>query len=256
MMKRLKAHFLQRAPAYLLAAGIVSSIALVSLCSLFVLVRLILPAARVTLTPASTSIQSTPTPALWTPTPALSTPALALSATLDVVTCNQPAMVAVLPTTLNLTSGGRPVQIAVPPVHYKVFLPILQRNATSRARTTPTAPASPPAAPTNSPITVEAGNASPFPATQPGRTTDSLPFLELPFPYDGGNEKFGGTDAQFRTASQRLAAGGRLISFFDHLYPLYPSPKAKAVTAGREPADPPIGDNVLIFDGLLSNHDN
>ncbi len=89
-----------------------------------------------------------------------------------------------------------------------------------------------------------------------GRAGDPLPFLELPFPYDGGNEHFGGTDAQFRRASQRLRAGGRINSFFDHMYPLYPSPKAQAVTAGREPADPPIGDNVLIFDGTLSGNDN
>lgn len=74
----------------------------------------------------------------------------------------------------------------------------------------------------------------------------SLAFLELPFPYDGGNEDFGGTDAQFRKASQVNVNGGRINSFFDHLYPLYPS------EFGREPSEPPIGKHVLAFDGVLS----
>jgi murein DD-endopeptidase MepM/ murein hydrolase activator NlpD len=138
------------------------------------------------------------------------------------------------------------------------------------ARTTPvpsitsTVPATPEAVacsqPVLKPVQPTTLNAAAITSTQivapRGRAGDPLPFLELPFPYDGGNEHFGGTDAQFRHASQRLRAGGRINSFFDHMYPLYPSPKAKAVTAGREPADPPIGDDILIFDGTLSGNDN
>ncbi|MBI5564839.1 MAG: peptidoglycan DD-metalloendopeptidase family protein [Chloroflexi bacterium] len=88
-----------------------------------------------------------------------------------------------------------------------------------------------------------------------GRAGDPLPFLELPFPCNGIDGGFGCTDAQFRRASQRYRAGGRINSFFDHLYPLYPAPRAKAVTAGREPFDTPIGDRILIFDGSASEAD-
>lgn len=87
-----------------------------------------------------------------------------------------------------------------------------------------------------------------------GRVGDPLPFLELPFPYDGGNENFGGTDAQFRQAVQRTGAGGRLNSFFDHLWPLYPSPKANWIR-GLEPFESPAGGSLLLYDGTVSDHD-
>ncbi len=90
------------------------------------------------------------------------------------------------------------------------------------------------------------------PAPPPGRTIQSIAFLDLPFPYDGGNESFGGTAEQFRRANQRIAAGGRINSFFDHLYPIYP---ASMSGFGREPAQPPIGGNLLLFDGTLSDFD-
>jgi murein DD-endopeptidase MepM/ murein hydrolase activator NlpD len=79
-----------------------------------------------------------------------------------------------------------------------------------------------------------------------GQIYATIGFLELPFPYDGGNEQFGGTDEQFREASQRSFAGGRINSYFDHLLPLYP-----AGSRGREPAEPPIGENILIYDGTF-----
>jgi murein DD-endopeptidase MepM/ murein hydrolase activator NlpD len=182
MMNKLKAHFLQHTTAYVIGGAVTGVVAIALVCVVFVLVRLVLPAAR-----------STPTPVLT------STPIAAP----DAIACTQPEMKPLPPTTLNAASVTS-TQIVAPR----------------------------------------------------GRAGDPLPFLELPFPYDGGNEKFGGTDAQFRRASQRLRAGGRINSFFDHFYPLYPSPKAKAVTAGREPADPPIGDDILIFDGTLSGNDN
>lgn len=77
-------------------------------------------------------------------------------------------------------------------------------------------------------------------------------FLELPFPYDGGNENFGGTDEQFRRASNRSALGGRINSYFDHLYPLYPAAVNGARVGGREPRDAPAGGAVLTFSGLLA----
>lgn len=79
----------------------------------------------------------------------------------------------------------------------------------------------------------------------------SVSFLELPFPFDGGNEQFGGTDEQFLQASQPSRSRGRINSFFDHLLPLYP-----AKYDGREPADPPIADRVLRYDGRLSERAN
>jgi len=94
---------------------------------------------------------------------------------------------------------------------------------------------------------------------QPGQTEQapqailSMAFLELPFPYDGGNENFGGTDEQFRVASQRnTGVVGRLNSFFDHYLPLYPAPKDPGSPGGEEPAEPPIGKNILLFDGSLN----
>ena len=87
----------------------------------------------------------------------------------------------------------------------------------------------------------------------PPQALMSLAFLELPFPYDGGNENFGGTDEQFRIASQRnTGQGGRLNSFFDHYLPLYPAPKDPGSPGGEEPAEPPIGKNILLFDGSLN----
>lgn len=71
-------------------------------------------------------------------------------------------------------------------------------------------------------------------------------FLELPFPYDGGNTNFGGTDEQFRRASNRSALGGRINSYFDHSYPLYPPS-----TGGLEPADAAANDATLTYFGFM-----
>ncbi|MGB1252356.1 MAG: M23 family metallopeptidase, partial [Candidatus Promineifilaceae bacterium] len=85
----------------------------------------------------------------------------------------------------------------------------------------------------------------------PGQAFQAAQFLELPFPYDGGNVKFGGNIEQFRRANRSAVYGGRITGFFDHYYPLYPAPTAGNVTQGREPAQEPIGRNMLIFDGSL-----
>lgn len=86
---------------------------------------------------------------------------------------------------------------------------------------------------------------------RPPRAVESIQFLDLPFPYDGGNDNFGGTAEQFRRASRSAYNGGRVNSYFDHMYPLYPAPTAGNVTQGREPAAPPIGANMLRYDGSL-----
>jgi len=89
----------------------------------------------------------------------------------------------------------------------------------------------------------------------PPNTIQSIAFLDLPFPYDGGNQNFGGTAEQFRRANQRTVSGGRVNSFFDHLYPLYPAPQNSSASWGREPAAPPYGGSMLLFDGAVSDYD-
>ncbi len=94
-----------------------------------------------------------------------------------------------------------------------------------------------------------------LPAAQPGQPFPllSTAFLELPFPYDGGNVNFGGTAEQFIRASQRnTGTGGRINSYFDHFLPLYPAPADPGSSGGLEPAEVPVGKNIVPFDGLLN----
>ena len=93
------------------------------------------------------------------------------------------------------------------------------------------------------------------PTAPPSRPIVSLAFLEIPFPYDGGNENFGGTLEQFRAANQRSSMGGRINSFFDHYFPLYPASNDPSIPGGQEPAEEPIGKYILIFTGENSPND-
>jgi len=104
-------------------------------------------------------------------------------------------------------------------------------------------PAAPAPLLTPPPITVTQA-LPPFPLPSGG-------FLDLPFPYDGGNTSFGGSDAQFRQASNRRTSGGRINSFFDHEFPLYPW----ADFRGLEPPGSPVGSTLLLFDGSRSPND-
>ncbi len=81
----------------------------------------------------------------------------------------------------------------------------------------------------------------------------AIPLLDLPFAYDGSQENFGGTAEQFRRAVQPTLAGGRVNSFFDHFYPLYPAPDQAGAAFGREPAAAPVGQQILLFTGQLSS---
>jgi murein DD-endopeptidase MepM/ murein hydrolase activator NlpD len=72
----------------------------------------------------------------------------------------------------------------------------------------------------------------------------SAGWLDLPFPYDGRNVGFGTAD-QFRSTSQRVAAGGRITSFFDHEYPLYKQGEGKYESAQ-------VNDTLVLFDGSRS----
>ncbi len=76
-------------------------------------------------------------------------------------------------------------------------------------------------------------------------------FLDLPFPYNGTNDEPGGTAEQFRLANRSSSNGGRINSYFDHFYPLYPAPTAGNVTQGKEDAEPLMGGHVLPYFGSL-----
>lgn len=112
------------------------------------------------------------------------------------------------------------------------------------------------AAARGAPNTAGPGIISPvLPAAQAGQPQPilSTAFMELPFPYDGGNVNFGGTLGQFFNASQRnTGTGGRINSYFDHFLPLYPAPKDPGLPGGEEPAETPIGKNIVPFDGVLN----
>lgn len=58
--------------------------------------------------------------------------------------------------------------------------------------------------------------------TPPPFGIHNIPLFDLPFPYDGGNDRFGGPAALFFEAMQGVYRDGRITSFFDHQYPLYP----------------------------------
>jgi len=155
------------------------------------------------------------------------------TATADAFVCAQPAMV--------LLTGATPApnQPTYTPPPGAIGPPV---GSTAAAEAATTIPAGSPEVP--------------LPTAPPGRPIQSIAFLEIPFPFDGGNENFGGTDEQFRQASQRTGQGGRINSFFDHYYPLYPAPEDPTVKFGREPAAAPIGGSILIFDGSTSAVDN
>jgi len=71
-------------------------------------------------------------------------------------------------------------------------------------------------------------------------------WLNLPFPYKGTDPIFGGSAEDFRRISQRSRFGGRINSFFDHEFPVYPP-----MFGGREPDDK--DDTLIIFSGSRSD---
>ncbi len=62
--------------------------------------------------------------------------------------------------------------------------------------------------------------------------TKSIGWLELPFPYQGIDPLSPSNAEQFRRVSQRSRFGGRINSFFDHEFPVYPPN-----FGGREPSE-------------------
>lgn len=94
---------------------------------------------------------------------------------------------------------------------------------------TPTAPAATLVAPTATPqattpqaTAVAQAIAPVLTGTPPSFGIRIIPLFDLPFPYDGANSRFGGSAAQFFNAVQGAYNGGRITSYYDHQYPLYP----------------------------------
>ncbi|HMT21054.1 MAG TPA: M23 family metallopeptidase, partial [Promineifilum sp.] len=98
------------------------------------------------------------------------------------------------------------------------------------ATTVPATPASPAAtivpptliAATPQATAVAQANPPVVVGTPPPFGIHTIPLFDLPFPYNGGNSQFGGSAAQFFNAVQGAYNDGRITSYYDHQYPLYP----------------------------------
>ena len=105
------------------------------------------------------------------------------------------------------------------------------------------------AAPTSAP-TVELNLTGPAPSSAPVDCVSESPqnsgWLDLPFPYQGTDPTFSGSAESFRRISQRSRSGGRINSFFDHEFPVYPP-----AFGGREPEN--LDDTLVIFNGVRSD---
>jgi murein DD-endopeptidase MepM/ murein hydrolase activator NlpD len=76
-------------------------------------------------------------------------------------------------------------------------------------------------------------------------------WLDLPFPYQGIEPIFGGSPEAFRRISQRSRFDhGRLNTFFDHEFPVYPP----TFNSGRESAD--LAQELVTFNGVRSKNAN
>ncbi|MBN1318503.1 MAG: FHA domain-containing protein [Anaerolineales bacterium] len=159
---------------------------------------------------------------------------------------------------ISMAFGGLCLLIGISVGLYQVFFkptptPVAEIIASSTPpQVSPTSSAIPTDAPVSTPTpTLITGSGTillPSPTTTyaplPGCTPQSAGWLELPFPYDGKNQGFG-TAEDFRAASQRTAAGGRINSFFDHQFPLYSNEdKLEGVTTSN--------DTMVLFDGSIS----
>jgi murein DD-endopeptidase MepM/ murein hydrolase activator NlpD len=159
--------------------------------------------------------------------------------------CSQSPMKVLTVGGLIYSAKGLQILGNVSPAATEIFLPtisatvppVLGLNVTSM----PTTPLT--LAPT---ITIQA---TPFPVStippsEPLASEQpilSSAFLELPFPYQGCEPVFGGSDEQFRKVSELSSEGGRLNSWFDHFLPIYT----------REKDNPSAEDNVLLFSGAI-----
>jgi len=124
-------------------------------------------------------------------------------------------------------------------------------GAIASGRATPTlAPISTGAARPTSVATVQFDVNQPTPTSVPvdcaPESSSQAGWIDLPFPYQGTTPIFGGGAETFRRISQRSRVGGRINSFFDHEYPVYPP-----VFGGREPVG--LDTSLVIFNGVRSD---
>jgi murein DD-endopeptidase MepM/ murein hydrolase activator NlpD len=133
----------------------------------------------------------------------------------------------------------------------RCVLAVLDVQPAPTATPGPSGPATPTLAPFNTAaatptrptiITLQPETPSPTPVVSCEVISDAITgagWLDIPFPYDGNQE-------HFRRISQRSRAGGRINSFFDHEYPLYPP----SWVIGLETVE--LAQTLVIFDGSRS----
>jgi murein DD-endopeptidase MepM/ murein hydrolase activator NlpD len=145
--------------------------------------------------------------------------------------CNSFSMdclIALLPSEPLATAGASLPGVATPTAAPTSLAPTVPPTATSPPQIIATYAATSLAA-------VDCGPGRPQAVTTGG-------WLDLPFPYQGIEPQFGGPAEQFRLISRRSRVGGRINSFFDHEFPVYP-----ARFGGWEPAE--SENTMVIFTG-------
>ncbi len=98
---------------------------------------------------------------------------------------------------------------------------------------------------TNRDQIIDFATETPNPTSTPVECTprsENAGWLELPFPYQGIDPLSPSNPEQFRRISQRSRFGGRINSFFDHEFPVYPPS-----FGGREPSE--IAGTLVTFNG-------
>jgi murein DD-endopeptidase MepM/ murein hydrolase activator NlpD len=165
--------------------------------------------------------------------------------------CSQPPMKVLTMGGLIYSTDGLQILNKISPAATEIVLPTVTTSVAVPTMAVSSAPL--PTIPVI-PAATNAIQSTPFPIVT---ITSSAPlaseqpilssaFLELPFPYQGCEPVFGGSDEQFRKVSQLSSEGGRLNSWFDHFLPIY----------GREKEDPALENNVLLFSGALFPDDS
>jgi murein DD-endopeptidase MepM/ murein hydrolase activator NlpD len=142
-------------------------------------------------------------------------------------------LVALLPSESPATAGSSSAGVATPTAAPTRVAPTVQPTATNPPQIIATYAAASLAA---------AGDCRPG---QP-QSVAGGGWLDLPFPYRGIEPHFGGSAEQFRLISRRSRVGGRINSFFDHEFPVYP-----ARFGGWE--SPESEDSMVIFTGQRVN---
>jgi murein DD-endopeptidase MepM/ murein hydrolase activator NlpD len=141
-------------------------------------------------------------------------------------------LIALLPAEAQPTPGTEPPGVATPTAAPTRLAPTAQPSPTRPPQIIATYAAA-----------VAAADCRPG---QPQSVAANAGWLDLPFPYQGIEPLLGGPAEQFRLISRRSRVGGRINSFFDHEFPVYPGR-----FGGWEPAD--SENSMVIFTGQRVN---